>query len=304
MLNNKTVVGIDQENNKYLYHRVQGDGSCFVNCYLEACNERYRNELSDPRKTRIAKKLRLDFANFLISESKKTAEEISARLNILNPSIMANLIKFPNSDESPILALTEIGNFYDENTGNYDEIYTLILSYEFIDRQTGVKLLYDDIKKLYETDPRINIALSDHISTSYTEENNPGFYGYGRVPINIGYYEIATSITGDFETFKETIQIIISGGDLTNIESTLISKFIGINSYIFPLGLGYHNHYYMVDKVQGKPEILMVNRSNIHWDLVTFFSNNEESFLFLDLSESDKSNLMNNLVYLNNNSMI
>lgn len=300
-INGKTVIALTgSENSGYTYHTVPGDGSCFINCYLEACYSNYRNENSMVKKLRIARKFRLDFANFLLSESKKSPGKISARLNILNPTVMCNIIKAKNPNESSVNILQEISEKYIETDDDAEEfIYGLILTYNFIDVGTRQVLTYEEIKTLYETDHRINVSRAENLSTNGETPYDPSVYGYGKIPINIGYYELATNIGSNYDEIEECIKILCHKSEfLTHLESSLIARFIAINAVIFPMGTYYKRYYKLIEPIQGAPEILMVNLSNKHWNLISYTNAKSEQLLLNNVPELAKNQIFNNLEVL------
>lgn len=288
------IGGNPNNDSNYVYHSVLGNGSCFINCYLESCLKNYRNEQSISKKLNIAKKFRIDFANFLLSESKKPAEKISARLNILNPSIMSTFVKLPNGDSS-FRILEEISLNYNENVEDIEElIYSLIISQDLRRFDTGEPVTYNEIKYLYETDHRLNVCRSEQISSK--TKIDPAVYGYGKIPINIGFYEIATSIGADYKAFLKSIDILLDHTQyLENLESTLIARFLGINTLVFPINSSYPTYFPLTEKFEGAPLILMVNLGNVHWDLIIYSKSKTEAYLFDEITENTKISLFNNL---------
>lgn len=306
-VNNKTIVATTANpSSNYLYHPIPGDGSCFVNCYLEGCYAKYRNENSLYNKMKIARKFRLDFANFLMSESKKSPEKISSRLNILNPSIMCQMIKFRDPERSSASTLEEIMTTYDEREENAEEnVFQCIYSNGFIDVGTQMELSYNDIKKLYETDHRINVSRAENLSTHGREPFDPSVYGVGKLPINIGFYELATSIGSSYEEIEECINTLChKTAFLTHLESSLIARFFAINAIIFPLGTYYKNHYKLIEENPGAPQILMVNINNIHWNTVSFSNGVAEQLLLENIAEDTKNVIFSNLTILHSKGLI
>ena len=102
-LNDRVIIGGDPNGEfAYLYYKVIGDGHCFINCYLEAASESYQKDTNVSNRSKIARKMRVDFANFLLSTSDKSPEKISARLNIINPTTMCTLVKSKDPNLSTI----------------------------------------------------------------------------------------------------------------------------------------------------------------------------------------------------------
>lgn len=297
----RTIIGGDPNGSfAYLYYKVIGDGHCFINCYLEAMSETYQNETNRETRAKIARKMRLDFANFLLSESSKSSESISVRLNIINPNIMCNLLKFRDPDQSSITDLEYIKSQYNQNEPHSEDfIYGLILSYRFVSPATGEDLTYDEIKFLYETDHRINVAKAENISTGGKTPYNPEIFGVGKIPINIGYYELTDGVGTGYQELMTSINTLLHPTEfLTHIESSLFAAYIGINAVIFPLGVYYKNHYRLIEHIQGAPELIMVNLNNIHWNLVSFKRNGDEQLLSIGIPEKAKDALFNNLTRL------
>lgn len=286
---NQIIGGDPNGNFNYLYYPVIGDGHCFINCFLEATSKTYVNEQNREKKSKIARKVRIDFANFLLSQSDKTAEFISFRLNILNPNVMSKLIGYNNSNKNSIEDLNYIKSKY--NPEEINNIYNLIYSYGFINIETKEILTLDNIKFLFERDHRINIAKSENVS--------PEIYGFGKIPINIGYYELTENIGIGYDELISSINTLIHPTKfLTHLESNLFTSYIGINAIIFPLGTNYKNYYRLIESIKDAPELCMVNLNNIHWNLVSFRSGNNEQLLLKDISENAKNALFYNLTVL------
>jgi hypothetical protein len=305
--NGRTIIGGDPNGSfAYLYYKIQGDGSCFINCYLESASKSYQNEQNTNIRTKISRKTRLDFVNFLLSKSDKSAEKISTRLNIINPTIMCKLIKFKDQEISTNTELEFIKSQYNQNeTQSDDFIFGLILSYNFLSVETNEEFTYETIKSLYERDHRINVAHAENLSTGGNTPYNPETFGVGKIPINIGYYEIANNIGVGYDEFITSINTLLdSNAYLSHIESILFATYIGINAIIFHLGTYNKSHYKLIDYVENAPDLIMVNLANVHWNLVSFKRNGEEQLLLRNLSEKAKDSLFNNLVLLYNDRML
>jgi hypothetical protein len=298
----RKIIAKSQNDCSYLYYKVIGDGHCFINCYLEACCKKYRDENNIVIKSKIARKMRLDFANFLLSKSIKSAEEISARLNIINPVIMCKFIGYEDKDKSSYNDLDHIKSLYDpKDPFIYDFIYGLIMTHNFILFETGQKLTFEDIKKLYETDHRILVAKTNFLSSAGTEPDDPSIYGYGKIPIDIGYYEITDGIGAGYNEFLQSINVLLSPTEyLGHIESSLFASYIGINVIIFPVGSYYKTYQKLIEYIQDAPELLMVNLGNNHWNMVSFKNGHDEQLLITGLSENAKNGLFKNLNTLYN----
>lgn len=297
----RTIIGGDPNGSfAYLHYKVIGDGHCFINCYLEAACKTYQNEQSVSNRSKIARKMRLDFANFLLSISDKSAEKISARLNIINPHIMCNLVKYRDQDKSSSLDLEYIKSQYNPNEHRSEDfIYGLILSYQFISSETGLEFTYDTIKELYERDHRINVAKVEYLSTLGVTPYDPEVFGVGKIPINIGYYELTDGVGLGYNELMNSINILLHPtAFLNHSESSLFAAYIGINAVIFPLGTHYKNHYRLIEHIDGAPELIMVNQGNVHWDLVSFKRNGYDQLLLKDIPEKAKDSLFANLARL------
>ena len=275
----------------YYYYKIIGDGHCFVNCYLQACCPTYQSEADPIRKFNMARKLRLDFANFLISDSKKSIEEISFRLNILNPAVMSTFLSLENG-ESAYSILSEIKSYYDERIDNsIDEIYGLILSMELVDKQTKLPLSFEQIKYIYERDHRINAAIYDAVS-ELSETPKYEKYGIGIIPLNIGYYELIKTAPTDYNDIIRTIDILLAEREYLNYqESILLAEFFDINVTYFPLGNYHRNHQSFTDFKDGVPEMLLINLNNVHWNMISFIKDKEERLLLMGVSKETKDSL-------------
>lgn len=145
----------------YLYHKIIGDGHCFINCYLDTLCKTYQQEKDIYKKAFIARKTRLDFANYLMSTSTKDPKEICAKLNILNPSTMSTFFKIEDSDESVLPLLVDIEETFKKEHFTFENIYWLILSLGLISKETSELATLEYIQKIYERDPRYNIAMDE-----------------------------------------------------------------------------------------------------------------------------------------------
>ena len=127
------ICGNETEGFGYLYHKIIGDGHCFINCYLDTCCPSYQKEKSGYKKAFIARKARLDFANYLMSESTKDPRDICVRLNIFNPSVMGTFFKNRGNDESTYPLFLEIENSFRTIRGiEFEQIYGMILSLDLL----------------------------------------------------------------------------------------------------------------------------------------------------------------------------
>lgn len=302
-LTDKLAVLNDPNNDvAFLYHKIIGDGHCFINCYLESLLPIYRNIMDRNLKTSIARKVRLDFANFLLSPSKKSDKEISTRLNFINPNIMCILIKSNDVNKNSIDHLEIIKDFHNKNkhVEKYEnQIYLFIESLNLIDVETNLKLTYDRIKYIYETDHRINVSKAEYISSKGNSPFNPEIFGVGKIPINIGFYEIAENIGTGYDEFIKSINILIHPTEfLTHFESTLFASYIDVNSIIFPIGNYYRDYYKLNEKIDDVPDIFMVNINNIHWNLISLYISGNEGFLLNNISDEIKTLIFRNLCIL------
>lgn len=298
-MSNKLVIGGDPTGKfSYLYHKVLGDNHCFVNCYLESCCERYKKEPNNSVRSHIARKARLDFANFLLSESKEDPIKICTRLNVMNPTVMCKFFSQFNGDSS-FTILDEISNIYKSIKNiDEDEIYGTILSCNLILEEDMTPVTYDIIKNLYERDPRINAAIADAKSEG-SDEINFDIYGINKFPINIGYYEIAFAVPTNYNIIINTIDYLISPIEFLNHnESSLLATFIDINAVSFALGTGYSNFFRLTENKQGAPELLMVNLNNIHWNAISYKQGDFETLLVMEVPETTKIALFNRLKFL------
>lgn len=292
----KLVIGGDPAGSfAYLYYKVLGDNHCFVNCYLEACRKRYQNETNRLIRSHIARKARLDFANFLIAESKKDTIKICSRLNIINPTIMCKFFCQSNGDSS-FTALKSITAIYTtDSENNDDEIYGMILILELMMQDDMSPLTYETIKTLYERDPRINAAIAN-AKSERSKTINFESYGIDKFPINIGYYKLAFAVPIHYSIIIDTINYLISPTEFLNHnESSLLASFIDINAVSFALGTGYSNVLRLTENKPGVPELLMINLSSIHWNLISFKAGESEQLLVMDVPQTTKVSLFNRL---------
>lgn len=299
-VNGRLLLGGDPNGSfGYYYYKVIGDGHCFVNCYLQACAPSYQREVNRPKKFNMARKMRLDFANFLMSESKKSAEKISSRLNIINPAVMSTFFSLRDGESSyPILLA--IQKEYDENLeGSEEDVYGLILSMDLVDKKNGLPLTYEYIKNIYERDHRINAAIYDAAS-ELSKTPNYEKYGVGKLPINIGYYEIAVIAPSDYNDIIRSIDVLLAEREyLNHLESTLLARYLDINVTYFPLGTSHRGHQKLVEYKDGVPEMLLINLNNIHWNMVSFQQRGEERLLLMGVPENTKMGLFTTLELLN-----
>uniref|UniRef100_A0A6C0BE91 Uncharacterized protein n=1 Tax=viral metagenome TaxID=1070528 RepID=A0A6C0BE91_9ZZZZ len=279
-MSKKIVIGGNQSQGfQYVYHRIIGDGHCFVNCYLESCSPTYLNCSNTSDKSKISRKLRIDFANYLMSDSKKTSEEISERLGFLNPSTMSKFLRL-DQDQSSIVSLQDhCSNF---NGNNADEIYSLILSSRY-KTKNGVDVTIEYLHDLYKKDHRLTLAESDGAK--------PEDYGYGRLPITIRYYESVEAILPYKDLLKSIATLLSPFEFLNQMESTLIANYIGINATSFVLGLGYTQILDLVPRRESCPELLLINIGNVHWNMVRLEMNGNNQLILMGVPYSTKKSI-------------
>lgn len=293
-------------NNKfqYLYKLIKGDGHCFVNCYLNACSPTYKS-LPENMKTAYSRKLRIDFANLLMSDSTKTAGEISTRLGFLNPNVLCKFLKL-NNGESSLTTLNEICAIYDGT--NEDEVFDLLDGADFITteltdevlslepKKGGKPLSLKKLKELFELDHRILVAKADSIPETEL--------GVGVYPITLKIYELIKYVPSSYHIIDETILRLIHPTQyLEHFDSTLFAEYIGLNAVCFNLGEGgssYTQVYDLTEKRDNHPEILLVNMLNIHWNMVTFQSPEFSTTVMVSIDSKTKETIFRELIRLNN----
>lgn len=293
----KLIVGEDDSKTyAYLYHKIIGDGHCFINCYLDSCCRTYQKESNLSRKSHIARKMRIDFANYLMSESDQDPKFICQRLNILNPTTMASFFKLENTDDHVVPLFSEIEDTYKSSEEiDFDTLYALILSLDLRVRATGESVTMEFIKTAYERDPRMNIAIDE--SRSFPNATvDLDSTGIDRIPINIRFFELSNTVPTSADQIIESINILLSPYEfLTHEESYKIAKFLGINVIVFPMGNNYKDYLRLIDNVEGAPEILLVNLNNFHWNMISFKIGNNEQKLLIDVPEESKKQIFKNL---------
>lgn len=295
---------------EYLYKIIKGDGHCFVNCYLNACSKTYRN-LSEDMKTAYSRKLRIDFANFLMSDSTKSEEEISMRLGFLNPNVMCRFLKL-SSGESSLTALTEICSIYDGK--NEDEIFDLLESANLISSDlftdnleifkdklnisleiSPVEMTIDVLRALFSIDHRILVSKTDSISETEL--------GVGLYPITLKIYEMVKYVPPSYQIIDDAIKRIISPTIyFEHFESNLFAEYVGLNAVCFNLGergSSYTQLYDLTERKEGNPEIFLVNMLNIHWNMITFKSKEYYVYIMVNVDDKTKDVIFQQLMDLN-----
>lgn len=283
---------IPNTNSGYVYYKILGDGHCFLNCFLEPLCNTYKHEHNKSRRSCIARKLRLDFANYLMTFSSKSAEEISIKLNILNPTTMFRFFKHRVEDKSVYTIFEEIKTLF-LTTNNFDIVFEYILDLDLLTRiGTEVDILY--ITNLYQTDPRINDAIVESNFTDYTD--NLFEKGIDKFPINLNYFDLIDTIPGDSQTIVDTIKLICHPTEFfEHMQSVLFANFIRINLIIFQMIDSVDKYYRLIENIEGVPDLLMVNLSNVHWNLVSFDTGIDNNILMFKVDERTLNTLFKTL---------
>lgn len=293
---NEIVIIEDEKRNfRYLYKLIIGDGHCFLNCYLHSCCPSY-NSIDKSLKGPLARKLRLDFANFLMSDSDMTAEKVSMRLGFLNPNVISTFLK-TSKGESSLNTISELSQIYDGT--NEEEVFEL-LSYADLINTDGHKVDKKYLKELYSKDHRILVAKADGIP----EEQ----LGIGIYPINLKIYEMLKFIPMSYQDIEEIIEILIHPSKyLTHFESILFAEYVGINAVCFNLGHsdgGYKQVYDLTERKEGCPDIFLINMSNVHWNMVEYRDSNSHSSIMMGVDSKTKNIIFEKLNELNDNNML
>ena len=283
---------------EYLYHHIIGDGHCFVNCYLEPCSASYQSTNQHSIKSRISRKLRIDFANYLMSDSHLSSEKISERLAMLNPSTMCFFLRTIDDNHTLDLLTTA----FDEYNGtNEDHVYGLILSNN-LRKRDGSEVSYEYLVELFTQDFRITTAQATH------ELDKTGrSLGYGIIPITLRLYELTKTIDFNLQELIAMINNIISPSPeayFEHRESTLFANFINIGATCFLLGTGISTVQELVPSKKGTPELFLVNLSNVHWNMVKLKINGVNNFFPLGVTSATKQSIFNKLRELNAHGII
>lgn len=280
-----TIAEVGNNRDAYFLHKVIPDGHCYINCYLEACSNRYQNEPNKKKRRQIAIKTRLDFANYLVSTCDWSKEKVSSRLNIINPTIMIKF--FRSSEESFFEKLTEACHPYNEENDEF--IYERILALNLLSVQDGRKATIEYIRFIYTRDHRVNMAISDNPAVQNIDFS---VYGVGRIPLNINFYKICHTAPSDYTVIESSIRTLIDHkAFLESLESTLIAKFMGLNSVALCLGFGYQKIIHLTQEDEQKLYLLLINIDNRHWDMISF----NDMFLLGGINENILEGLFSNL---------
>lgn len=298
---------------EYKYYRIQGDGSCFIHCYLDAFYPKY-NELSSRDKNILARKTRIDFANFLMGESSKSKEEIIFNLNIIGFDYMFYYLvnqngKYVRDTLEEIAINFKNGEYTIEESLDLISLLDLIIVYPF----ENVPGTLENLIVLYSRDPRYNYTMSvvkrrslgktaKQATKIYEDAINEFGIGDNYLPINIGLYEICEFLP-DISTIEESINRLIDpSAYLEHFESTLFSKYIGVNTFIFQVGNGYSEILNNTQPIEGKLSLLMINIGNNHWNLISCSSDGgPEQLVNCDYDEITLNLLLKKLTFLYEN---
>jgi len=299
MSSNIVIAGSKQQGFEYLYDKVIGDGHCFINCYLKTLSKTYNNAKTINEKTAIARKCRLDFAKHLLTKSNKTDEYISIRLNMKNPTVMGYFIRDSN-DNNGYEILETYFSLYGEI--DLDEIFRLIIMSEMTDRNGDI-VTTRYLNELLKTDPRVNNANFDG--------SDPKILGFGIIPININFYELTNTLPSDYNYIINIIDNLISPSAFLEHESSaLFASFFGINVTVFNMGSELNGIEYskpsqtLIDYMPDKPELFLINLSNIHWNMVSCKMGNKNHLIFMGVPDTSKLTIFNNLKKLYNSNSL
>lgn len=295
----------------YYQYKVNPDGHCFLNSILEVFSPEYRNlekeytdiDILKNKQKSMLRKLRCDIANILISESNFSFEQIHRRLAFLNPETMCRFFYLENNydedgDYKSIFPELELmSKLYDGN--NQEEIYKFIAStFKFRD---NTEISAESVRSLYESDFRMHLYNFDRYNYDKYEseskkERDISSLGIGIYSPTINYYAFCKTIQVDNDEIEATILNLIDF-DIENdtdsfIEyntSIIITNLFDLNIISFPIGLKYSEPLELSEYKKGKPYILMINHSNIHWNLIGYYHNNSMKFAFENISEQIKN---------------
>lgn len=299
--NNKIKIG-----SGYIYYKVVGDGHCYANCYLEFGSKSYKNADTissnslKPTKSNIARKFRLDFANFLLSESGISKEKIHSRLNFKSPTFMAKYFYIDGElDEEGYFrgVGVELANLCDMYDGSNEETLYEIISEYFLLRDKS-QISFKAVKDLYETDIR------EHIMRLEPERSTQDV-GIGLYSPTINYYAICNGISGDQDEIKLVIENLINGDSFLEFNtSILIAQYFDLNVTCLQLGSGYSKPLEISETKPGRPCMIMVNYNNIHWDLIAHDNGNDLNILLMNVDDVIKTGLLKVLNKLYNDGKI
>lgn len=283
---------IPNTNSGYVYYKILADGHCFLNCFLEPLSITYKSEHNKSRRSHISRKLRLDFANYLMSFSNKSADEISIKLNILNPTTMFRFFKRKVGTETLHVNFEEIKSLF-LTTKNFDIVFENILDLDLLTR-TGTEVDIEYIMNLYQTDPRINDAIVESNFTDYSD--NILEKGIEKFPINLNYFDLIDTIPNDCQFIIDTIKLICHPNEyFEHTQSVLFANFMRINPIIFQMVDNVDKYYRLIENIEGVPDLLMVNLSNVHWNLVSFDSGVDNNILMFKVDEQTLNTLFKTL---------
>lgn len=291
---------------------IIGDGSCYLHCFLDALSKTY-GELSTEEKSLMATKLRLDFANILLSTSKKSQYMISIRCNILSPQPISKFFKNTFIDKKTGLerntreTLIQISEEYvdDFSDENIDETLLKIseLGLRWTDAQIpetdyikGEELTYDKLLEIFMRDYRLNYYCSDSIIYEvYGGQRSPirkSDYGIDRIPINLVFFEIVKLPPISYDMFNRIFGILLSDRSLfplyeqneiigtqylSHEESNIFAKFLGINVVAIIHKGGYKEEQYYGEYKEGFPTIILINLNarerSAHWESLSLYNN-------------------------------
>ena len=267
----------------FVSNKINGDGSCYLHCFLDHMSSSYK-ELGYREKSLFANKLRLDFANTLLADSKRSFEYITKRCNLLiteafinffNPEVVIGT-EIKRTRDVILSILEEFKDDGDEEA--LDLLIARIASLDlywtnnYLDNETeyrqGEKLTYEEIIAIYERDYRLNQFYSDTIVHNDGVRNNVASpvrkesYGIGVIPLTIFFFEIVRIPPNNYEVFMETIGILISDRSilphyrddlirfpgefiyLEDAQSDIFAKMMGINVVAIVKGAGYDKERY------------------------------------------------------------
>lgn len=280
----------------YLYCKVIGDGHCYANCYLEVGSKTYKdvdkfstNEyVTKQKKFNIARKFRLDFANYLLSESNLTKEKIHSRLNFKASTIMAKYFYIDgelDSDGDFRGVGVDLGTLCAEYNGTNEESIYEIITDCFMFRD-GSPITVDAVRALYETDAREHLI-------RWEPDRTPESVGIGIYSPTINYYALCNDISGDHDEIEMTVRNLINGASFLEFNvSILIARYFELNVTCLQLGSNYTEPIELSEPEPGRPCILMVNYENVHWDLVGHYNGKIFNLLMLNIDSRIKTALL------------
>jgi hypothetical protein len=314
----------------YYRRKIIGDGHCFVHCYLTVLSKTYKEAESNREMTNIARKFRIDFANYLLQPSPISDEKLSEKINIDNPSIISNFFEYVSMD--PLVTLTDKEKssqalfealkerFYNIDYKNdekyeseiynfYETIYIFSLQDEGTNKVLFLKegdTSFENIQRIFKRDPRYNAYLIDKMNN---EDLNMEIYGIGNVPLNINYYYLLPSIVPDYSgdggdftkkaEIKKIIERLCSQHFLEYPESILIARYIGVNITVYPLNSNYKKPFNLIEANELKESLNFINdgREGLqHWELIGWKDGDDDIVYLMKLSDETKTYLYEKLV--------